>query len=262
MADDPADRDWQEVLVPIAERAGEAILEIYETEEFDVTSKADQSPLTEADLAAEQAITEDLREATPKIPILSEEAKDAPFRTREDWDRLWVVDPLDGTKEFLKQNDEFTVNIALVEGHAPVAGVVHVPALETTYYGQEGRGVRLDADGETELSTDPIDPEGTIRVVASRSHLDDETKAFVDDLDDAELVRTGSSLKFCRIADGDADLYPRFAPTMEWDTAAAQAVLEAAGGEVRRKDGRPMRYNKPDLMNPHFLASGDPSWFD
>lgn len=262
MAEDPVERDWQEVLVPIAQRAGEAILEIYESEEFDVTSKADESPLTEADLAAEKTIRADLEATEPRFPILSEEAKDVPFRTREDWDLLWVVDPLDGTKEFLKKNDEFTVNIALVQDDAPVAGVVHVPAMDRTYYGQGDRAVRLDDDGETELSTDPIDPKGTIRVVASRSHLDEETEAFVDDLGDAELVRTGSSLKFCRIADGDADLYPRFAPTMEWDTAAAQAVLEAAGGEIRRKDGGPMRYNKPDLLNPHFLASGDPSWFD
>jgi 3'(2'), 5'-bisphosphate nucleotidase len=243
----------------IARRAGAAILEVYSSE-FDVARKADSSPLTLADMRAHEIITRELSALTPAIPILSEEASDIPFEVRRDWTRYWLVDPLDGTKEFVSRNGEFTVNIALIEGQRVTLGVVYVPVAGTLYTGAQGLGATKQVgDGEiisirTRAASTPL------RVVGSRSHRDSLLAQILPRLGAHELVPIGSSLKFCRVAEGTADFYPRFGPTSEWDTAAAQAVVEAAGGEVVQLNGEPLRYNtKADLLNPHFLVYGDPS---
>lgn len=254
-----------DALIRIARDAGDAILEIYEASEgIEIDRKADDSPLTQADLASNAVIVEALRALTPDLPILSEESAEIGYEDRRSWEAFYLVDPLDGTKEFIKRNGEFTVNIALIEHGAPMAGVVHAPDLETTYYGQLGDAPMahlIDPTG-TEIGLEALTPEPDepIGVVVSRSHLNDETQAFVDQLSkhgrEVDLVPSGSSLKFCRIAEGSAHLYPRLAPTMEWDTGAAQAVLEAAGGLVLQADSlEPLRYNKQDLLNPHFIAT-------
>lgn len=257
-------RDWSELLVPLAREAGEAILEVYEREDVGVEEKSDKSPVTDADHAANEVILGALREAAPNVPILSEESAHAAASVREGWRALFLVDPLDGTKEFIHKRGDFTVNIAVVLEGRPLAGVVHAPALDATFYGKRGQGAtRQQGSGAPEpIATAPWPTDGPVRVVASRSHLNDETRVFLEALPNHELVQAGSSLKFCRLAEGAADLYPRLAPTMEWDTCAAQAVLEAAGGAVMRADeGVPLTYNKPDLLNPHFVAAGDPTYF-
>jgi 3'(2'), 5'-bisphosphate nucleotidase len=244
--------------------AGRAILEVYDDPaSFATTDKADGSPLTRADLAAHRVLLDGLRALTPDLPVLSEESAEVPVEERVAWTRYWLVDPLDGTKEFVKRNDEFTVNVALIEVEngvgVPVAGVVHVPVTGVTYGGVRGRGAwRQDAQGRTEIRT--AGPPDGVRVVASRSHGSPETEAFIARLarhfGAVERTSSGSSLKLCRVAEGAAHYYPRLAPTMEWDTAAAQAVVEAAGGAVWRFGGRtPLRYAKRDLTNPHFLAA-------
>jgi len=213
-------------------------------------------PVTEADLKANQIIVDALKESTPDIPILSEESKEVPYSERKDWSVFWLVDPLDGTKGFLQRNDEFTVNIALMVNGKPIAGVVHAPALGTTYYGQEGKGAFKLHDGKQEsISTKP--GQNPVRVMTSRNHINDATKEYLSQINEYALVSSDSSLKFCKIAEGSADMYPRLAPTMEWDTAAAQAVLEAAGGVIQKIDGTPLQYNKENLLNPYFVAVGD-----
>jgi 3'(2'), 5'-bisphosphate nucleotidase len=247
-------------LLALARRAGAAILEVYR-QPIDVVTKADASPLTIADLRSHQIITAGLAELEPAMPILSEESSDVPFATRATWSRYWLVDPLDGTKEFLKRNDEFTVNIALIEGHAPRLGIVYVPAQGVVYWGGSAVGAFRQAD------RDPIEPirvtaraATPLRVVGSRSHGSDELATALERLGPHELVPLGSSLKFCSIAEGRADIYPRFGPTSEWDTAAAQAVVEGAGGRVLDGQGRPLRYNtKESVLNPYFVAFGDTS---
>ncbi len=244
----------------IARRAGEAILEIY-GEAFEVSEKEDASPLTQADLASHRIITDALSELTPDIPVLSEESTFVPWEERRHWRRYWLVDPLDGTREFVRRNGEFTVNIALVEDHRPVLGVVHAPVLETTWYGRLGGGAfRRKGAAEPE----PIHAAATcgspVRVAGSRSHAGDSLRAFLEKLGEYELVSMGSSIKLCLVAEGSADIYPRLGPTSEWDTAAAQAVVEAAGGRVTDTTLEPLRYNlKESLLNPHFLVFGDES---
>ncbi len=300
------------IVIDAALRAGDAILHIY-GRDFDVEYKADDSPLTEADKAAHHIIVDAL--ADTGLPVLSEESKAVSYEDRKDWPRFWLVDPLDGTKEFIKKNGEFTVNIALIENGHPILGVVYAPVLQTVYYGlkQEDGGQRTE-DGAwkvTDCANKTVDEilasavllstfhfaqsaprEAPLRVVASRSHCNDETKAFIADLEKThgavELVSSGSSLKLCMVAEGVADIYPRIAPTMEWDTAAAQAVVEASGGRVVQYDAavpaasylcekldiesrmshstshlphstefllRPLAYNKGDLLNPFFVVS-------
>ena len=250
-------------IAELARRAGEKVLAIYSQQigqQIEVTLKSDESPLTIADLQAHQVIVAGLNALTPQIPVLSEEASDIPFPVRKSWSRYWLVDPLDGTQEFLSRNGEFTVNIALIDDHVPVLGVVSVPTQHTVYTGSRTGGA-FRRVGELAavpiLVTSPAPP--VLRVVGSRSHRDQATAASIARLGPHELVAVGSALKFCLIAEGKADLYPRLGPTSEWDTAAAQAIVEAAGGTVTTLNGAPLRYNTKDsLVNPHFLAAGDP----
>jgi 3'(2'), 5'-bisphosphate nucleotidase len=255
-----ADRQLLDDVVEIARRAGDAILSVY-GQQFEVTNKADQSPLTLADTRSHDIIVQGLRSLTPDVPVLSEEASDIPFEVRGKWTRYWLVDPLDGTKEFVSRNGEFTVNIALVEQHAPVLGVVHVPISDTVYTGVQDLGAwrRIAREASTPIRVTA--PAGSpLRIVGSRSHRDNTLDRHLPKLEPYQLVTCGSSIKFCLVAEGSADLYPRFGPTSEWDTAAAQAVVEAAGGSVVRTDGSPLSYNtKADLLNPHFLVYGDRS---
>lgn len=245
-------------IVDIATQAGQAILEVYQRD-FDVQHKADASPLTEADLAAHRSIISSLEELTPDIPIISEESAAIPYAQRRAWTRYWLIDPLDGTKEFVRRNGEFTVNIALIEEGAPILGVVHVPVTGVSYIGEVGVGAWKCA-----LTGDPVpiaaqtDCQQPIRVVASRSHLNEAVQAMLERLGENELVSMGSSLKLCLVAEGQADLYPRLGPTSEWDTAAAQAVVVAAGGQVTDCQMQPLDYNQKDsLLNPHFLVFAD-----
>jgi 3'(2'), 5'-bisphosphate nucleotidase len=249
-------------IITIAQQAGKAILEIYYTEDFSVEAKDDKSPLTKADKAANEIIVNELQRMYPEIPIISEENKLLPFDERQHWNKCWLVDPLDGTKEFIKRNGEFTVNIALIENGVPVLGVVHVPVSGATYYGEKYSGaykIENEKIGKLENAVLPYTEKQNIKVVASRSHLSAETQQFIDDLQQqgktVEFVSMGSSLKLCLVAEGVADVYPRFAPTMEWDTAAAQAVAEAAGRKVLvHNSDLPLRYNKENLLNPWFLV--------
>jgi 3'(2'), 5'-bisphosphate nucleotidase len=314
--------------IHIAIKAGGAILEVYNREDFEtsieLSRKDDDSPLTAADRAAHKTITEALTAEYPDIPILSEEGRDIPYAERSRWDRFWLVDPLDGTKEFIKRNGEFTVNIALIEGGRPVLGVVYVPVRDLLYYGREGMGAfklpeAAEVFGRTRTSTASAELQASngnngaiferseklpfpqantrkkkISVVASRSHFSPETEQFIESLrsklpedGEIELVQAGSSLKICLVAEGTADVYPRFGPTMEWDTAAGQAIAEAAGAEViiaedsaqagsassaaadssagdtspapgsaESAPGAPLRYNKENLLNPWFIVKG------
>ncbi len=289
-----------ETAIKAALEAGKAIIEIYE-KDFEVEFKADESPLTEADRAAHHIIVDALEETG--LPVLSEESAEVPYDERKAWERYWLVDPLDGTKEFIKKNGEFTVNIALVEGGIPVLGVVFVPVQDTLYCGDEQgawKAVGCSAKAVDEIiasaellkigpkqSADNF-PSGNsgevavhqksaiknLRVVASKSHCNEETRKFIAELEEqygeAELVSRGSSLKLCMVAEGSADMYPRIAPTMEWDTAAAHAVVIAAGGKVFSFDASvsasdygvtnnalcDLRYNKENLLNAYFVVSG------
>lgn len=241
----------------LARRAGEAILAVYDGD-YTIEWKADNSPLTAADLAAQKVIVAGLAAFDPVFPVVSEEAKQASWEQRKAWPRHWLVDPLDGTREFVKKNGEFTVNIALIEEGQPVLGVVYAPAMDYLVHGEHGGGAFLRDDGQdVELAARRPAPK-PLRVAASRSHLDERTAAALERMGPTERIGMGSSLKFCRIAEGRIDVYPRFGPTSEWDTAAAQCVLEAAGGVVLTLDGQRLRYNgKESLLNPDFIALGD-----
>ena len=250
--------------------AGKAILEIYNTD-FSIEKKTDNSPITLADKESHNIIKKNL--LSTNLPILSEEGLEIPFQKRKNWELFWLVDPLDGTKEFIKRNGEFTVNIALIENNYPIGGVIFIPVLNTLYYAFEGLGSYKLENADKFISTDfdihnlinnssklPLMIERQIyTVVASRSHLSKETKEFIESLKDKhseiKLVFRGSSLKLCMIAEGSADIYPRFAPTMEWDIAAGQAIVEISGGKVlniNQKDR--IKYNKKDLLNPWFIV--------
>jgi 3'(2'), 5'-bisphosphate nucleotidase len=244
-------------VVDLARKAGSAILSVFfemaGNDAVFVTQKVDGSPLTKADLDAHQIIAAGLAALTPSIPVVSEE--DIPsFAHRKPKGLFWLIDPLDGTKEFLALNDEFTVNIALIKDGQPVFGVVVAPALDLTYWGADGHGAwRVFTGTKKQIKTSPL-PD-ILRIAASKSHLNAETSSFIEQLGSHVLLRVGSSLKFCRIAEGNADVYPRLAPTCEWDTAAGQAVLEAAGGHVFTLDGCPLLYGKSSVLNPYFIAS-------
>ena len=244
---------------PVARAAGEAIMAIY-SQPFAVEYKSDESPLTAADKGAHEVIVRALARLTPDIPVLSEESGPQVMAERLEWRRYWLVDPLDGTKEFVSRNGEFTVNIALIEEGTPRWGLVYAPVLDKLWYGGKGLGAWCIADGRCEaIQTRPHREGSPWRVVGSRNHLSRETLDYLARFGDMErgeieLVSMGSSLKFCIIAEGGAELYPRLAPTCEWDTGAAQAVLEGAGGSVTRLDGEPLVYNKPDILNPWFVA--------
>ncbi len=244
----------------IVRDAGAAIMKIYEQEDdFQVENKSDNSPLTIADRAANQVINEGLKKLADQFPVISEENKAIPYAKRKNYDYFWLVDPLDGTKEFIKRNGEFTVNVALVKAGAPVLGVVGVPARGELYWGVRNAGafeVR-NHDVEKLIAARFRLSDPGLKVVCSRSHLNAETEAFIKNLKEPELVSQGSALKFIVLARGEAQLYPRLAPTMEWDTGAAQLILEEAGGSVIAEDSEePLRYNKENLLNPHFIAYG------
>ena len=268
------DKSFLYTAVRASIEAGTAIMKIYSDPEsdFEIERKADNSPLTIADRTANRIIC-DMLEADTPYPILSEEGSHAPVETRQAWTEMWVVDPLDGTKEFIKRNGEFTVNIAFVEDGSPVAGVIYVPVKKTLYFGAIGTGafkcsdiVSVGSDvtlqqlmGVSERMPSADCAHSGLVVVASRSHMNSETEAYIEEVKKAHgevrTVSKGSSLKICLVAEGAADIYPRFAPTMEWDTAAGHAIAVAAGLEVYRADGDvPLRYNKEDLLNPWFVV--------
>ncbi len=242
----------------IARQAGAAIMQIYERD-FSVELKDDNSPLTEADRASHEIIDRGLRALVPSYPILSEEADQGTHEERASWQTYWLVDPLDGTKEFIKRNGEFTVNIALIDGHVPILGVVYAPAIDRLYSGLYGQGAWLSANGGEDAQIRVTSHVGeTVRVVGSRSHASEHLAKYLERLGTHEIKSMGSSLKICLVAEGAADVYPRFGPTSEWDTAAAHAVLISAGGVMIDMDGEALRYNaKEHLLNPHFLAFGD-----
>ncbi|KFL37210.1 3'(2'),5'-bisphosphate nucleotidase CysQ [Arenimonas donghaensis] len=254
----------KEACIGLAREAGDAILAVY-AKDFSVQTKDDDSPLTQADLASHRIIVEGLRRLSPDIPVLSEEDADIAWDLRRTWSRHWLVDPLDGTREFVKKNGEFTVNIALIEDGRPVLGVVYAPVFDYLLHAEAGRGAFLRENGRDLAVSTRRPATSPLRVAASRSHLDERTARALERMGDTERHGLGSSLKFCRIAEGRIDVYPRFGPTSEWDTAAAQCVLEAAGGAVLRLDGTPLDYNrKENILNPHFIALGDASlpWRD
>lgn len=246
-----------ELLISIAEKAGSAILDIYNSSDFNVTEKDDNSPLTAADLISHSIIYEGLASNFPDIPILSEEGKNTSYEARKYWKRFWLVDPLDGTKEFIKRNGEFTVNIALIENEKPVLGVIHVPVFNETYYGAAGVGAfKKNIDGMIEkISVSSVDFNSGLNVVQSRSHSGEEENEFYSKYKIKDRLSKGSSLKICLVAEGRADLYFRGGPTMEWDTAAGHAVLLAAGGVFVTKTKSEFLYNKESLKNNGFIAA-------
>ncbi len=246
----------------VAYKAGRAVLDIYSKDDLGTTVKEDSSPLTLADAASHRIICEGLTKLTPSIPVLSEESSPVPFGERRRWGSYWLVDPLDGTKEFIKRNGEFTVNIALIscEGGvaSPALGIVLAPALGLCYWAEAGKGAFKTKNGKTARICVAPYTGGKVDIVGSRSHAGAEQDAFVKKIDDAEFKGVGSSLKLCLVADGTAHLYPRFGPTMEWDIAAAQCIVEEAGGLVTDLKGAPLRYNKEDMTNPPFIVTGNP----
>jgi len=253
--------------ITAALEAGKAILDIYHSGDFDIEIKGDNSPLTKADKLSHEVIMSHLEQT--EIPVLSEEGRDIPYQERKDWNRLWIVDPIDGTKEFIKRNGEFTVNIALIENQRPLIGVIYVPVTGELYFSSKELGAykvkvyQEDYNVEALLSKGnklPLEREDkTFTIVASRSHMSEETESYVQEIRDihgeVKLISKGSSLKLCMVAEGTANCYPRFAPTMEWDTAAGQAICEHAGFEVIDWDTKKnMLYNRKELLNNWFLV--------
>ena len=248
-----ADPKLLKALQQLVHQAGEAIMQVYQTADFGIETKKDDSPVTKADLDAHYLLVDGLAKLTPHIAIVSEEDPASQI-VPQTHNCYWLIDPLDGTKEFINRNGQFTVNLALIEDNAPSFGFVSTPIDQTVYWG----GKHLGAWRWRDDSIEPLQTQAhqlPKRVVASKSHLNDATRDFITNLGPTTLVQAGSSLKLLRIAEGEADVYPRLAPTCEWDTAAAQAVLEGAGGKVTQVDGSPMRYGKTDVLNPHFVAS-------
>ncbi|WP_278800084.1 3'(2'),5'-bisphosphate nucleotidase CysQ [Marinobacter nauticus] len=245
-------------VIKIADEASEKVLHIYQSD-FKVNYKEDHSPITAADIASHDIIVKGLRQISRDIPILSEEGAEIPWEERKKWRRFWLIDPIDGTRDFTQRTGEFTVNIAMIEDGEPVMGVVTAPALKEAFWGIKGEGAHMrDRTGRVHRIR-VAEPKDTLRVVASKNHLNDETRAFIDTLGAHETLQAGSSLKFCRIAEGHADIYPRMGPTSEWDTAAAHAVLVAAGGKVQTPEGQPLVYGKENILNPNFIAAGN--WY-
>ena len=244
----------------LAVQAGGRILEVYESD-FAVTHKGDESPLTAADLASHKLIVESLRQRTPELPCLSEEGADIPYATRKAWQRYWLIDPLDGTREFVKRNGEFTVNIALIENHQPVLGVIHAPATGATYGAATGIGAfKVENNQRMPIATRRLP--ATPTWIVSRSHAGPETSALIARAPRHEAIGRGSSLKFCLVAEGSADFYPRFGPTSEWDTAAGQCIVEQAGGAVWQLPGltRLACNEKDSVLNASFAVVGDPAY--
>ena len=243
----------------IAIDAGRKILEIYESG-FHISSKSDQTPVTEADIAAHEIIENALVQLTPDIPVLSEESADIPFSERQQWKTYWLVDPLDGTIEFINRTGEFTVNIALIVENHPVIGIVHAPVLGTYYYACKGHGAykRAHTAEPQQINVRELDSSGKIVIACGRARCAPKFQALLKKLPDYEIITMGSALKSCLVAEGKADLYARLGPTSEWDTAAAQCIVEEAGGHVTELDLNPLKYNQKDeLLNPHFVVFGD-----
>ena len=253
-------------IIDLTHRAGQAIMGVYNSD-FAVEAKNDTSLLTQADLASHQCIVQGLAQLAPSIPVLSEESLAQDIEDRIGWSLHWLIDPLDGTKEFVKRNGEFTVNIALIQNHQPIFGVVYAPALQTTWWSHQGHGAFKICPGSSQTPIQVRSRPDHItdwKVVGSRSHQTQEFEAFIQNQPGAQLVSMGSSIKLCLVAEGAADLYPRLGPTSEWDTAAAHAVVEAAGGQVLEYPGmHPLRYNTRlhTLLNPHFLVCDTPHDF-
>lgn len=242
-------------LIDIAKQAGDTIMKVYDSGNFTSTTKDDNSPVTKADLAAHKVLDKELNNIIANCPVVSEENPGS-LRHRTSNGMFWLIDPLDGTKEFIARNGEFTVNIALIKNGKPILGVVYAPVIKTFYWGGKQFGsykqIKTQAKEKICVKTDKSD---FCLVVASKSHLNQETIDFINKLGNHELVQAGSSLKLCKVADGSADIYPRLAPTSEWDTAAAQAVVEGAGGLVLDTNLNPLVYGKPDILNPHFIVT-------
>lgn len=253
---------WVPELEQLIRSAGEAVLEVYRSA-FAVTTKEDRTPLTLADQKSHAILAEGLRRIAPEIPVLSEEGAEIPYEKRRHWHRFWLVDPLDGTKEFIKRNGEFTINVALIEEGRPVLGLVLVPDQDRLFIGDGGNGcVEKHRGGMKRLRIQTPDPAQPFVVVATRSHPTPAMESFFRHLPPHERLPRGSALKFCAVAAGEAHCYPRFGPTWEWDTGAGHAVVEAAGGVVVDPQGKPLRYNKPDLVNGYFLAGPSLSWME
>lgn len=251
---------WIEPCIALAKRAGLGILDIYtRSKQFEIIKKSDHSPLTQADLLANEIITEGLQSLTPDIPLISEENEIPAFHERRDWSRFWLVDPLDGTREFIHHSGEFTVNIALIEDHRPILGVIYIPVSGACYYACEGHGAyKLHNRGDVEKINTRTWRADNTKVLASHSRRLVEMREKLSHIATFSIKHIGSSLKFCRIAEGISDFYPRLGDTSEWDTAAGQIIVEEAGGKVVDLQGRPLIYNSRDsILNPHFMAIGD-----
>ena len=247
--------DLIEQLIEISKEAGEAILKVYNAD-FDYQIKEDLSPLTKADILSHKIICERLKVLTPDIPILSEENSDIPFNIKSLWKQYWLVDPLDGTKEFINRNGEFTVNIALINNNEPVFGVIYIPTHNRLFWGSRNHGsYEINNDiGEKKIHVSDKDLK---KIVCSRSHSNPEFNNFLDKLDTYKTMKIGSSLKFCLIANGEIDIYPRLGPTSEWDIAAGEAILRSAGGCIIDLEGKNIIYNKKNIINPSFIAASN-----
>lgn len=246
-------------LLDIAEQAGEKIIEIYAHNDYEVETKADNSPVTTADYAANEIIQKALQALTPDIPIISEEAAEVPYETRKHWQRYWLVDPLDGTKEFINRTGEFTVNIALIDAQVPVMGVINLPCLGVSYFAAKAIGAFKKTEDDARYPIESRDcPEDAKTIVLSRRHNPAKLEQILENMGAVECQHAGSSLKMCLVAEGMADFYPRLGPTSEWDTAAGQCIVEQAGGALLAQNLQPLRYNtKASLLNPNFFAVGD-----
>jgi 3'(2'), 5'-bisphosphate nucleotidase len=251
-------------LADLARDAGKAILEVYGTQ-FEVVRKQDTSPLTLADTRSNKIIEDALRARYPDIPVLSEEGKEIPFEVRKDWQRFWLVDPLDGTKEFVKRNGEFTINIGLIEDRLPVFGLIHIPVADRLIMADVREGScweLLREGGKKTLTVSQVRHEGPVRIIRSRSHPTPGLNDFLSLMPNHEIINRGSALKFCAVAGGEADFYPRFGPTWEWDTAAGHAIVTAAGGVMLDLAGNPFLYNKENLLNGPFIVSSSMEWLE
>jgi len=248
-------------VIDIAKEAGDRILDIYNEgkDAANIKYKDDNSPLTSADLASNNVIVSALKKITPNIKILSEEGRKESYNERSSWNRLWIIDPLDGTKEFIKRNGEFTVNIGLIENSKPVLGVVYAPVIDTLWFGDgNGSFKKVGSLPENRIHVSAGITKRPVRVVVSRSHLNDKVTDFISQFNDYKLLRVGSSIKMCLVADGSADIYPRLGPTMEWDSAASHAIINNAGGSMINIDNRQdLIYNKRDLHNPWFIVNSN-----
>ena len=244
-------------IIEIAQDAGKIILNIYNQTEMKLILKEDKSPLTEADIKSNAHIVKELKKITPKIPIVSEEEMHVPFETRTKWSEYWLVDPLDGIKEFIKRNGEFTVNIALIKNNKPVFGVIDIPVMRKTFWGANGFGsFEIDENKNKKKITTTKTRSKKIRILTSRSHGNKDMD-FLKKISDYQLIAAGSSLKFCLIANGEADMYLRLGPTCEWDIAAGEAIVQNAGGVVSSIINKPIMYNKEDKLNPYFIAASN-----